>query len=341
MLGRYILVLAVLAATIALTARSSFSETTACRSAPGAPAPQGLHWYYRADRTDKRHCWFLVSAGTQVRLHKNVTTSNLRSQVAAEQVLASPENDTVQIAPSQLATAEAVAAETTVQEPIPNLRSQVTAEQVLASPENDTVQIAPSQLATAETVAAETTVQEPSVAERAATDFAARWLDLPKSVDLDAGEFAAPRRNYATEPTTSDSNEQMTSTWFVAADTGGGLRDNPVGTENFGSIFLAGALGILLFGGVLRLTRAWHNCPWRTRTANDLAYEPKMSLAELMRVLRRTDEALKSAQGQVTEILTNRRISNPGPRAHSALSLGRDRITGGLRDIGAPSTLSE
>ena len=283
MLGRYILVLAVLAATIALTARSSFSETTACRSAPGAPAPQGLHWYYRADRTDKRHCWFLVSAGTQVRLHKNVTTSNLRSQVAAEQVLASPENDTVQIAPSQLATAE--------------------------------------------TVAAETTVQEPSIPERAATDFATRWLDLPKSVDLDAGEFAAPRRNYATEPTTPDSNEQMTSTWFVAADTGSGLRDNPVGTANFGSIFLAGALGILLFGGVLRLTRAWHNCPWRTRTANDLAYEPKMSLAELMRVLRRTDEALKSPQGQVTEILTNRRISNPGPRAHSALSLGRDRIT--------------
>jgi hypothetical protein len=56
MLGRYILVLAVLAATIALTARSSFSETTECRTTPGAPAPQGMHWYYRVDRTAKRHC---------------------------------------------------------------------------------------------------------------------------------------------------------------------------------------------------------------------------------------------------------------------------------------------
>jgi hypothetical protein len=214
-----------------------------------------------------------------------------------------------------------------------NLRSQVTAEQVLASPENDTVQTAPSQLAAAETVVAETTVQEPSVRERAATEFTARWFDLPKSVDLDAREFAAPRK--AAEHTTPDSNEQMPSTRFVAADTGGGLRHNPAGTANFGSIFLAGALGILLFGGVLRLTRAWHDCPWQARTANDLAYEPEMSLAELMRVLQRTDEALKSPQAQVTEILTKRRTSNLGPRSAPG-SLGRDRITGGLRDIRLP-----
>ena len=112
----------------------------------GAPAPQGLHWYYRVNRTGNRHCWFLDSTGTPVRLHKDLATSNLRSQV--------------------------------------------TAEQVLASPENDTVPTAPEQRATAETVAAETTAQEPSVRGRAATDFTARWIDLPKSVDLDAREFA-------------------------------------------------------------------------------------------------------------------------------------------------------
>jgi hypothetical protein len=224
-----------------------------------------------------------------------------------------------------------VAAETTVQEPsVSNLRSQVTAEQVVASPENDIVQTTPSQLATAETVAAETTVQEPS--ELVATDFAARWFDLPKSVDLDAREFAAPRRNYAAEHTTPDSNEQMPSTWFVTADTEG-LRDNPAGTANLGWIFLAGALGILLFGGVLRLARAWRNYPWQ----NDLAYEPEMSLAELMGALRRADEAAKALQDQVTEIPTNRRISNPGARAHSTpRSFGRDRVTGGLRDIRSP-----
>src|SRR6516165_9549903 len=123
-----------------LGARSSLSETTACRTGPGAPAPQGLHWYYRVDRTGNRHCWFLDSTGTPVRLHKDLATSNLRSQV--------------------------------------------TAEQVLASPENNTVPTAPEQRATAQTVAAETIAQEPSVRGRAATDFTARWFDLPKSVDL-------------------------------------------------------------------------------------------------------------------------------------------------------------
>ena len=290
MLGRSILILAVLAATIALTARSSLSETTACRTDPGAPAPQGLHWYYRVDRTGNRHCWFLDSTGTPVPLHKDLATSNLRSQV--------------------------------------------TAEQVLASPENDTVPTAPAQRATPETVAAETTAQEPSVRGRAATDFTARWFDLPKSVDLDAREFAVPRQTDAAGHTAPDSDEQIPSTWFVAADTGGGLRDNPARTPKFGSIFLAGALGILLFGGVFRLTSAWRDHP---RTPNDLAYEPEMSLAELMRVLRRADEALELAQGRVTEILTDRRTSNLSPGAHSALrSFGRDRITGGLRDIRSP-----
>jgi hypothetical protein len=162
MLGRSILILAVLAATIALTARSSLSETTACRTDPGAPAPQGLHWYYRVDRTGNRHCWFLDSTGTPVPLHKDLATSNLRSQV--------------------------------------------TAEQVLASPENDTVPTAPAQRATPETVAAETTAQEPSVRGRAATDFTARWFDLPKSVDLDAREFAVPRQTDAAGHTAPDSD---------------------------------------------------------------------------------------------------------------------------------------
>ena len=81
MLGRSILILAVPAATIALTARSSLSETTACRTGPGAPAPQGLHWYYRVDRTGNRHCWFLDSTGTPVRLHKDLC--NIESEVAS------------------------------------------------------------------------------------------------------------------------------------------------------------------------------------------------------------------------------------------------------------------
>jgi hypothetical protein len=31
-----------------------------CISAPKVPGPEGSHWYYRVDRTTKRHCWYLM-----------------------------------------------------------------------------------------------------------------------------------------------------------------------------------------------------------------------------------------------------------------------------------------
>src|SRR5947209_19231758 len=30
-----------------------------CPSKPKGLAPEGSHWYYRIDRTSKRHCWYL------------------------------------------------------------------------------------------------------------------------------------------------------------------------------------------------------------------------------------------------------------------------------------------
>ena len=107
MLGRKIGILAVLAATISLTAQSSFSETTACRTGPGAPSPQGMHWYYRVDRTNDRHCWYLdFGQGIQVRSQRSAATSNPTRQNPAEQARASPEVDSVQTASRRLASAE-------------------------------------------------------------------------------------------------------------------------------------------------------------------------------------------------------------------------------------------
>src|SRR5271156_2021604 len=31
-----------------------------CLSGPKGHAPQGAHWYYRVDRSTKRHCWYLA-----------------------------------------------------------------------------------------------------------------------------------------------------------------------------------------------------------------------------------------------------------------------------------------
>jgi hypothetical protein len=275
----------VLVATISLTGRLSFSETTECRANPGAPAPQGMHWYYRVDRTNDRHCWYLHSAGMEVRSHENA--------------------------------------------PISKPRPQIVAEQPLASPEKDTLQTSPLQLATAENVLTETPLHDPPIGERAVANFTGRWLDLPPSVDLDDDEFAASRSDYIAEHMSSDSEEPMSSTSAVApATTAVELPHKSTNAANFGSIFFAAALSVVLIGGALKLTRVFYNFVSTPRLTSELADDAVISLSELMGVLRRVDETLKApgrsapSASQATELIADHRTSNRdhlGPRAHSAL----------------------
>jgi hypothetical protein len=37
-----------------------------CRTKPGAPPPQGKHWYYSTDRANNRRCWYLADRGEKV-----------------------------------------------------------------------------------------------------------------------------------------------------------------------------------------------------------------------------------------------------------------------------------
>ena len=105
MLGRATLVVVIVVATIALTGESSFSETIQCRTSPGAPAPQGMHWYYRVDRTNNRHCWYTQSAALPVHSQRNGMPSNPTPHIARERISASLQTDPTAL--SQLATAEA------------------------------------------------------------------------------------------------------------------------------------------------------------------------------------------------------------------------------------------
>ena len=47
--------------TILSTAQTSLAQPAAdeCKTEPGSSAPPGSHWYYRINRTDQRHCWYL------------------------------------------------------------------------------------------------------------------------------------------------------------------------------------------------------------------------------------------------------------------------------------------
>ena len=67
--------LVLMPAAIVLTSHSSIAGSTAdeCRTTPGTSAPSGLHWYYRVDRTNNRHCWYLHAQGLQTHSQTNVT----------------------------------------------------------------------------------------------------------------------------------------------------------------------------------------------------------------------------------------------------------------------------
>jgi hypothetical protein len=166
--------------------------------------------------------------------------------------------------------------------------SQVASERIPASFPTNTDAATPLQLATADLLLTET--RDPSVDERA-MDFTARWIDLPKSVDLDEREFA---QSYATEDSTPDFKQPMVSTWFVASASNRELLPRSASAINFWSIFFAGALSIIIFGAVLKLTRRLYNSAASIWTPNEPADCPETNLSELMRALRRIDELYKS-----------------------------------------------
>jgi hypothetical protein len=302
MLGPKILpsILAVLPATMLLTAQSSFGGSTSdeCRTSPGASAPASLHWYYRVDRTNNRHCWFLHSDGMQIHAHEDVASPKPRHENVANQAL-----------------------ETT--------RTQ-----------SSTIQIAPPQLETTPTARDETPFLAPSLPEHTAIDFAARWRDLPKSVDLDARELATGSNRDAAERVATEAEERMPSTRYNVR----GVDQNSPDEADLWSILVAGVLAmalLVLLRDVLKI--AWilhrraqrrriragfetggsrsasvvrhHPAGWPALRPTDPAYSPEASLDELKCILRRVDAELDSPKSfapsgvQIIKSPTDRVIS--------------------------------
>src|SRR5260370_14112069 len=68
-------------ATVLVTAKTSLADPAAdeCKANPGPSAPPGSHWYYRVNRTDQRHCWFLGPEGAKVRSQAREEPSRVSS----------------------------------------------------------------------------------------------------------------------------------------------------------------------------------------------------------------------------------------------------------------------
>jgi hypothetical protein len=192
-------------------------------------------------------------------------------------------------------------------------------------------------------------------------NFAARWVVLPKTVDLNSRDRAVASNGYTVERGPANT-EEFPSTWSVIAEEGAGARPTSPNEPDFGAISLAGAaaLALLLFSeGLIRVARASAWQIWRpfiiagsakisvsklaARTSTHVGRRattretrrPETGWGELRRVLHRVDAGLKSPRSFAPSGSFRKhsdksiRVRN-NPRANS----GPQRLT--LRSFGAP-----
>jgi hypothetical protein len=74
-------------ATVVLGVQTSFAEPAAddCKTTPGSSAPPGQHWFYRVNRSDQRHCWYLGAEGTKIRAQTREKASSPPARTAREE----------------------------------------------------------------------------------------------------------------------------------------------------------------------------------------------------------------------------------------------------------------
>lgn len=285
-------ILAALGAAIVLTAQASLGEAAAeaCKTRPDSSAPRGSHWYYRIDRSDQRHCWFLGSA--DLRHHAGAAKFSLGRLIAAR-------HKTDAAGAAEAASSPRTSAATAL--------AEIPAEQV----------------ASAEAISLGEHAMPINFAARWPDG-------LPHSQDLNTPELATMRDSYADAQEEAGTTAQMPSPWPVieAARAGQGSADG--NTFLYGSLVGGLVMALLLLAGQIpkyarreeRLHLRHHlrllarrlsprppavfaktafrklaqerregEFSWRPPTPTDPAQDLKASLAELMRDLRRAAAA--------------------------------------------------
>jgi hypothetical protein len=202
-------------AALVVTGYSSLGEAKGdeCKAKPDSSAPAGMHWYYRVDRANSRHCWYLHEQG--MRVHSPVESTSLhastRNDVADEQIRETPAVTATPWPPSA----------------------------ITAPPTN--------------------------------LNFTARWVDLPRSVDLNAHEPVKASNGYAAEQQAENPQGPLPPALAGVSAVSGDVRQNAGPQTNFGSLSLAGAvvLALLLISeALIRFIRAssWNFLRWRERS---------------------------------------------------------------------------
>jgi hypothetical protein len=306
--------LALIPATILVTGDSSIGEAKGdeCRAKPDSSAPAGLHWYYRVDRANSRHCWYLHEQGMRVHslIHATTGDPNTQNDVATQN---DPAGEQVWTAPPVTGT------------PQPQYQQSAT------------------------------------TAEQLSVNFAARWVDLPKSVDLNAHEGVMASNGYAAEQGAENRREQLPPAWANVSAVNGDVRQNAGAQTNLGSISLTGAvvLALLLISeafvrfvrtsGRNLLRRQLRADPPRHRSGHSESREEAMrdgiisrratrtepisrehaGVSELQRLLQRAGRGLRPPQSFAPSRLVHRREHANRARAHSAFARLKSRSFSG------------
>jgi hypothetical protein len=95
MLRQKILQAAMLVVLPAAAVAVPFAKATAaeCRTKPGSSAATGKHWFYRVNRSDHQHCWYLGSAQTEQSSHARGAIPTVNRQLIRHSALRQPDGD--------------------------------------------------------------------------------------------------------------------------------------------------------------------------------------------------------------------------------------------------------
>ena len=107
-----------------------------------------------------------------------------------------------------------------------------------------------------------------TTAEQPAADFAARWVDLPRSVDLNAHGLVSGSNGYAAEQAAENRQEQLPPVWTNDSAANGAVGQNGGTQTNFGSISLAGAVVLSLLLMSEALVRVARKSTWSSTRFN-------------------------------------------------------------------------
>ncbi len=167
--------IAVMSASVWLIQPSAGAAATAqCLAGPGAAAPRGQHWYYRVDRSNNRHCWYLDAVGLRIQAHE---VSHPAQADAAKD-------------PALLQTVFGSAAPQPGEQPPEQPRDTAARR----------AQLPPAAAATPAASAVSAAAPAVQTAAAAAPEFAERWPQLPRPMNLAALKFSEASNSYAEPP---------------------------------------------------------------------------------------------------------------------------------------------